>query len=156
MKKLLTLTLALTLFSCVNERDFPVHGTTDAYLEDNDMAMIHNKWNSARVQNRWQEYQGTMVRASILLDSGDMREMRLKLIPNADGGDINGDAEYILEQVAKFEMGAVCGRNVKHIDVVYDQPAFEAVRSTPYFEYRVRTANIPLREYGFRCIYKGK
>jgi hypothetical protein len=151
------LLFAFCLSGCIFAPDdeFNVYGLHDDHgLYDQDIGDIHSKWNSAKVQTRWQEYHGTMVRSQIMLDSGDLREMRLKLVPNADGGDINGDADYILEQVAAFEMGTVCGRNVKHVQVIYDNPTFEAIRSTPYSEYRIRSANIPLREYGFKCVYK--
>ena len=55
-----------------------------------------NRWNTARMETRWQEYKGAMVRVQILLGNTDMREMRLRLMQNADGMDVDGDARTIL------------------------------------------------------------
>ena len=39
-----------------------------------------NKWNTAHMETRWQEYKGTMVRVEILLGNTDLREMRLRMV----------------------------------------------------------------------------
>ena len=112
-----------------------------------------NRWNTARMETRWQEYHGAMVRVQILLGNTDMREMRLRLIQNADGMDVDGDARTILAKVADYEMKRVCGRNADSIVMVYDRPSFDAMRPTPFFDYRIEAEGATMREYGFRCVY---
>ncbi|MBR3930024.1 MAG: hypothetical protein IKJ62_00370 [Alphaproteobacteria bacterium] len=112
-----------------------------------------NRWNTSRMETRWQEYRGTMVRVQILLGNTDVREMRLRLMQNADGMDINGDSRTVLAAVADFEMKRVCGRNADSIVMVYDRPSFDVMRPTPYFDYRIEAEGATMREYGFRCVY---
>ena len=112
-----------------------------------------NRWNPAHLETRWQEYRGTMVRVQILLGNTDLREMRLRLMQNADGMDVDGDARTILAKVADYEMKRVCGRNADSIVMVYDRPSFEVMRPTPYFDYRIESEGATMREYGFRCVY---
>ena len=121
---------------------------TEAEKEASD-----NRWNTSRMETRWQEYRGTMVRVQILLGNTDLREMRLRLVQNADGMDIDGDARTILSKVADYEMKRVCGRNADSIVMVYDRPSFDVMRPTPYFDYRVEAEGSTMREYGFRCVY---
>lgn len=121
---------------------------TDADKEASD-----NRWKTARMETRWQEYKGTMVRVQILLGNTDLREMRLRLMQNADGMDIDGDARTVLAKVADYEMKRVCGRNADSIVMVYDRPSFDVMRPTPYFDYRVEAEGSTMREYGFRCVY---
>jgi hypothetical protein len=111
------------------------------------------KWDSSRMDTHWQEYKGAMVRVQVLLGDSDMREMRLKLVQNANGGDIDGDMREILGKVADFEMKKVCGRRAESVAIVYDRASFEAMRPTPFFDYKVETEGSAMREYGFRCIY---
>lgn len=113
----------------------------------------NNRWNTARMETRWQEYRGTMVRVQILLGNSDLREMRLRLIQNADGMDVDGDSRTILAKVADYEMKRICGRNADSIVMVYDRPSFDVMRPTPYFDYRVEAEGATMREYGFRCVY---
>ena len=113
----------------------------------------HKRWNSSRMETRWQEYRGAMVRVQILLGNSELREMRLRMMQNADGMDINDDARGVLAHVADYEMKRVCGRNVENIVVVYDEPSFEVMRPTPFFDYRVEAEGPTMREYGFRCVY---
>ena len=112
-----------------------------------------NRWNTSRMETRWQEYKGTMVRVQILLGNTDVREMRLRLMQNADGMDVDGDARSVLAAVADYEMKRVCGRNADSIVMVYDRPSFDAMRPTPYFDYRIEAECATMREYGFRCVY---
>jgi hypothetical protein len=112
-----------------------------------------NRWNTSRMETRWQEYKGAMVRVQILLGNTDLREMRLRLMQNADGMDIDGDSRTILAAVADYEMKRVCGRNADSIVMVYDQPSFDVMRPTPYFDYRIEAEGATMREYGFRCVY---
>jgi hypothetical protein len=182
MKKFLTLALALALVACqttdtsYNETDFANGGpdapmynerTSTFMTDENEYANIdsykpktaaekeqnNNRWNTARMETRWQEYKGTMVRVQILLGNTDMREMRLRLIQNASGMDIDGDARSILANVADYEMKHVCGRNATSIAMIYDRPSFDAMRPTPYFDYRIEAEGATMREYGFRCVY---
>ena len=111
------------------------------------------RWNTARKETRWQEYKGTMVRIEILLGDTSVREMRLRLIQNADGADIDADSRTVLGHVADYEMKRVCGRNAESIVIVYDRPSFEVMRPTSFFEYRVEAEGESMREYGFRCVY---
>ena len=111
------------------------------------------KWNTARKETRWQEYKGTMVRVEILFGDTDIREMRLRLMQNADGMDVDADARTVLAKVADYEMKKVCGRNAESIVIVYDIPAFEVMRPTSFFDYRVESEGVTMREYGFRCVY---
>jgi len=113
----------------------------------------HKRWNSSRMETRWQEYRGAMVRIQILLGNSELREMRLRMMQSADGMDIDGDARTVLAHVADYEMKRVCGRNVENIVVVYDEPSFEVMRPTPFFDYRVEAEGPTMREYGFRCVY---
>ena len=108
---------------------------------------------TSRMETRWQEYRGTMVRVQILLGNTDLREMRLRLIQNADGMDIDGDARTVLAKVADYEMKRICGRNADSIVMVYDRPSFDVMRPTPFFDYRVEAEGSTMREYGFRCVY---
>ena len=110
-------------------------------------------WNTARKETRWQEYKGTMVRIEILLGDSNVREMRLRLMQNADGADIDADARTVLARVADYEMKKVCGRNAESIVIVYDKPSFEVMRPTSFFDYRVESEGETMREYGFRCVY---
>lgn len=112
-----------------------------------------NRWNTSRMETRWQEYKGAMVRVQILLGNTDLREMRLRLVQNADGMDIDGDSRTILAKVADYEMKRVCGRNADSIVMVYDKPSFDVMRPTPYFDYRIEAEGATMREYGFRCVY---
>lgn len=113
----------------------------------------HKRWNSSRMETRWQEYRGAMVRIQILLGDSELREMRLRMMQSADGMDIDGDARTVLAHVADYEMKRVCGRNVENIVIVYDEPSFEVMRPTPFFDYRVEAQGPTMREYGFRCVY---
>ncbi len=121
---------------------------SDAEKEQNS-----NRWNTSRMETRWQEYKGAMVRVQILLGNTDLREMRLRLMQNADGMDIDGDSRSVLAAVADYEMKRVCGRNADSIVMVYDRPSFDAMRPTPYFDYRIEAEGATMREYGFRCVY---
>ena len=112
-----------------------------------------NHWDTARKETRWQEYKGTMVRVEILLGDTDVREMRLRLIQNASGTDVDADSRTILARVADYEMKRVCGRNAESIVKVYDEPSFEVMRPTSFFDYRVEAEGVTMREYGFRCVY---
>ncbi len=112
-----------------------------------------NKWNTARMETRWQEYRGALVRVEILLGNSDVREMRLRLMQNADGMDIDGDSRTVLSRVADYEMKRICGRNADSIVMVYDRPSFDVMRPTPYFDYRIEAEGATMREYGFRCVY---
>ena len=114
---------------------------------------IDNRWATSRKETRWQEYRGTMVRVEILLGNTDSREMRLRLMQNADGMDVDGDARTILAKVADYEMKRICGRNADSIVMVYDRPSFDVMRPTPYFDYRIEAEGSTMREYGFRCVY---
>jgi len=114
---------------------------------------MNERWETSRKTTRWQEYKGTMVRVEILLGSTDMREMRLKLIQNANGMDVDGDNAHVLRRVADFEIKRVCGRNSRNYVMIYERPAFEVLRPTPYFDFLVQDAGSTMREYGFRCIY---
>ena len=38
----------------------------------------NKRWNTSRMETRWQEYKGAMVRVQILLGNSDLREMRLQ------------------------------------------------------------------------------
>ncbi len=120
---------------------------------DAEKEASNNRWNTARMETRWQEYRGTMVRVQILLGNTDLREMRLRLVQNADGMDIDGDARTVLAKVADYEMKRICGRNADSIVMVYDRPSFDVMRPTPYFDYRVEAESSTMREYGFRCVY---
>ena len=111
------------------------------------------RWNTARKETRWQEYKGTMVRIEILLGDSNVREMRLRLMQNAEGADIDADSRTVLGYVADFEMKKVCGRNAESIVIVYDRPSFEVMRPTSFFDYRVEAEGETMREYGFRCVY---
>ncbi|MBR1954004.1 MAG: hypothetical protein IKA25_02925 [Alphaproteobacteria bacterium] len=112
-----------------------------------------NRWNTSRMETRWQEYKGAMVRVQILLGNTDVREMRLRLMQNADGMDIDGDSRTVLAAVADYEMKRVCGRNADSIVMVYDRPSFDVMRPTAYFDYRIEAEGATMREYGFRCVY---
>lgn len=173
----------LVLAGCASDKDMPYNqtdfaqGGPDAPLynerssefmqADNQYANIdsykpktsaekeqnNNRWNTSRMETRWQEYKGAMVRVQILLGNTDMREMRLRLMQNADGMDIDGDSRTILAKVADYEMKRVCGRNADSIVMVYDRPSFDAMRPTPYYDYRIEAEGATMREYGFRCVY---
>ena len=94
------------------------------------------RWDTARKETRWQEYKGTMVRVEVLLGNTDIRHMRLRLMQNAAGTDIDADIKTVLARVADYEMKRVCGRNAESIVKVYDEPSFEVMRPTSFFEYR--------------------
>lgn len=113
-----------------------------------------NHWDTARKETRWQEYKGTMVRIEILLGDKEVREMRLRLMQNASGTDVDADSRTILARVADYEMKRVCGRNAESIVMVYDEPSFEVMRPTSFFDYRIEAEGATMREYGFRCVYK--
>ncbi len=115
--------------------------------------LSNNRWNTSRMDTHWQEYRGAMVRVQILLGNTDLREMRLRLMQNSMGMDVDGDARTILSKVADYEMKHVCGRNADSIVMVYDQPSFDVMRPTPYFDYRIEAEGSTMREYGFRCVY---
>lgn len=118
-----------------------------------DKEIADKRWNTSRMETRWQEYKGTMVRVQILLGNTDLREMRLRMMQNADGMDVDGDARTVLAAVADYEMKRVCGRNADSIVMVYDRPSFDVMRPTPYFDYRIEAEGATMREYGFRCVY---
>ena len=122
-------------------------------LDDAEKSESYKLWNSSRMETRWQEYRGAMVRIQILLGDSELRRMRLRVMQSADGMDVDGDMHSILSHVADYEMKRVCGRNVENIVVVYDEPSFEVMRPTPYFDYRIEAQGQSMREYGFRCVY---
>ena len=159
-----------------NEQDFSVGGpeapfynerTQEFMQSDNPYAEIdsyktktsvekelnNNRWHSSRMETRWQEYKGTMVRVQILLGNTDLNEMRLKLVKNTNGTDIDTDIKGVLSRVADYEMKRVCGRNVESIVMIYDRPSFDVMRPTPFFDYRIESDGTIMREYGFRCVY---
>lgn len=178
MKKSLFLMLGLGLFVAAcnannggkyTENEALVYDeTTGQYVsEKNEFAEIDSyqprtmaereaaaaRWNTARKETRWQEYKGTMIRVEILLGDTEVREMRLRLMQNADGMDVDADSRTILARVADFEMKKVCGRNAESIVIVYDTPSFDVMRPTSFFDYRVEAEGASMREYGFRCVY---
>jgi len=112
-----------------------------------------NHWDTARKETRWQEYKGTMVRVEVLLGDTEIREMRLRLMQNASGTDVDADVRTVLARVADYEMKRICGRNAESIVIVFDEPSFEVMRPTSFFEYRVESEGVTMREYGFRCVY---
>lgn len=112
-----------------------------------------NRWNTARKETRWQEYKGAMVRVEILLGDTEVREMRLRYMQSADGKDVDADMRTVLARVADYEMKRVCGRNTESIVIIYDRPSFEVMRPTTFFDYRVESEGVAMREYGFRCVY---
>ena len=114
---------------------------------------IANHWNTSRKETRWQEYKGTMVRVEVLLGDSDVREMRLRLMQNANGTDVDADMRTVLAKVADYEMKRVCGRNAESIVMVYDRPSSEVMRPTTFFDYRIEAEGASMREYGFRCVY---
>ncbi|MCL1785802.1 MAG: hypothetical protein FWG39_01465 [Alphaproteobacteria bacterium] len=114
---------------------------------------MNARWDASRVETRWEEYKGTIVRVQIMLGSTDMREMRLKVIQNANGMDVDGDAAHVLARVADFEIKRVCGRNSVNYVMIFDRPSFEVLRPTPYFDFATRDEGSTMREYGFKCIY---
>ncbi|MFQ6778111.1 MAG: hypothetical protein ACLRFI_02335 [Alphaproteobacteria bacterium] len=119
-----------------------------------DRESMNARWNTSRMETHWQEYKGTMVRVQVLLGNSDVREMRLRLMQNAAGTDTDRDARGILSAVADYEMKHICGRNTESIVIVYDEPSFEVMRPTPYFDYRIEAEGETMREYGFKCVYK--
>jgi len=167
--------LALTVAACNSDKG--IYSGTDGeyydertaqYISDkNEFAQIDSyeprtmkereataaRWDTARKETRWQEYKGTMVRVEILLGNSAVREMRLRLMQNADGADVDADARTVLANVADYEMKRVCGRNAESIVIVYDKPSFEVMRPTSFFDYRVEAEGETMREYGFRCVY---
>jgi len=136
------------------EPDNPHFGSDEFRpISPEEMADKYERWENSRVTTRWQEYKGTMVRVQIRLGSTDMREMRLKLIQNAAGMDIDKDNAEVLRKVADFEIKRVCGRRSHNYVMIFDRPSFEVLRPTPYFDFIVRDQGSTMREYGFRCIY---
>ena len=131
------------------------YANIDSYKpkSDSEKEYNNNRCNTSRMETRWQEYRGAMVRVQILLGDTDVREMRLRLVQNADGMDVDSDSRTILAAVADYEMKRVCGRNADSIVMVYDKPSFEVMRPTPYFDYRIEAEGATMREYGFRCVY---
>lgn len=171
------LSAAIALASCNGNRDYYANHSEDGGEYNEETAEIitgknefreidsykprtmkereesSNRWNTARKETRWQEYKGTMVRVEILLGDSNVREMRLRLMQNATGMDIDADSQTILSRVADYEMKKVCGRNAETIVIVYDRPSFEVMRPTSFFDYRVEAEGDTMREYGFRCVY---
>ena len=94
-----------------------------------------------------------MVRVEILLGDTEVREMRLRYMQSADGKDVDADMRTVLARVADYEMKRVCGRNTESIVIIYDRPSFEVMRPTTFFDYRVESEGVAMREYGFRCVY---
>jgi hypothetical protein len=181
MKKLLLFMFPIALAACATDTpydtgDFQYGGETAPYYNervagnmgaDNQYADLDGyrprtaveaaekdtKWNTSRKETKWQEYHGTMVRVEILLGSSELREMRLRMLQNANGMDVDGDVRTILDRVSAFEMKKVCGRNSQAYAIVYDQPSFETLRPTPYFDYQIKDDGVTMREYGFKCVY---
>jgi len=131
------------------------YSNVEAYRPKTDQEKndVSEKWNNAKMETRWQEYKGTMVRVQILLGDKDLREMRLKLIQNANGGDIDEDIRGVLGRVADFEMKKVCGRRAESIQIVYDKASFDTIRPNPFFDHKIESEGAVMREYGFRCVY---
>ncbi len=156
-------------FYASNEDDGEAYTeTTSAYItEKNEFAEIDSykpktmaereaiakHWDTSRKEVRWQDYKGTVVRVEILLGDSSVREMRLRLMQNAAGTDVDADARTILGKVADYEMKKVCGRNAESIVIVYDRPSAEVMRPTTFFDYRIEAEGETMREYGFRCVY---
>ena len=111
------------------------------------------RWDNSRVATRWQEYRGAMFRIQVRLGSTDLREMRVRMIQNAIGMDINATNAEMIGRVADFEMRRVCGRRSHSYVILWDRPSFEVVRPTPYFDFVAYDYGGTVREYGFRCIF---
>ena len=131
------------------------YSAIDSYkpVTERDKEKNNNRWNTSRKETRWQEYKGAMVRVEILLGNSDVREMRLRLMQGANGMDIDSDSRDILAAVSDYEMKRVCGRNADSIVMIYDEPSFEVMQPTPYFDFRIEAEGATMREYGFRCVY---
>ena len=136
------------------EPSHPMFGANEFRpLSQEEMADKYARWNNSRVETRWQEYHGTMVRVEVLRGSRDMREMRLKVIQGTAGGHVGGDNAHILGRVAQHEMHRICGRRSTHHVIIFDRPSFEVVRPTPFFDFTATDRGGIMREYGFRCIF---
>jgi len=140
--------------SALMQSDNP-YADIDSYRPKTDIEKEekNKRWNTSRMETRWQEYKGAMIRVQILLGNSDIREMRLRFMQNADGMDIDGDIRTVLGKVADYEMKRVCGRNADGVVLIYDNPSFETMRPTPFFDYRIEAEGATMREYGFRCVY---
>lgn len=145
----------------LNERTMQFMQTDNLYSDaesfrpksTSEKTEMNDKWETSKMETRWQEYKGAVIRVQILLGASSTREMRLKLVQNANGMDIDADARDILGKVADYEMKRVCGRNSSHYVMIYDKPSFEVLRPTPYFDFVTQNEGVTMREYGFRCVY---
>jgi len=183
MKRLIPLLSVIILGACLkpegqpyNEQEFQTGGPDAPELNERTMAFMQpgnqysnveafrpktdeekfasvEKWNTSKKTTRWQEYKGTMVRVEVLLGDSDIREMRLKLVQNANGGHVDGDMRDILGKVADHEIRKVCGRGSETVAIIYENASFEVIRPTPFYDYKIQTEGSAIREYGFRCIF---
>jgi|GEM_PF-6189663 len=117
------------------------------------IAESNRKWSAANLDTRHEEFRGRTIVVQTIKTDGDFKEMRLRLLPSADGGDAGMKSAEILEKVAEFSSKRICGRNVKWVNVMYDQPSFQAIRPNPFFDYKLDDSVTTAREYGFTCEY---
>ncbi len=120
---------------------------------EEEVLLYADKWGASNVETKWQNYKGVMVRSQIINGDRDLREMKLRVYESANGGNIDGDSQFILGKTSEYLMKQICGRNSKSVMVVYEKPAYEVSRPNPFFDYRITAEGATLREYGFRCVY---
>ncbi|MDR2685394.1 MAG: hypothetical protein LBB23_01315 [Rickettsiales bacterium] len=121
--------------------------------DSNIAALIEAKWSGNKIDTRYEEYRGRVVRVQVLLNDSDLHEMRLRLMPATDGAHSGGKTADILERVAEFSSKRVCGKGVLQVNIVYDQPSFDSIKPSPYYDHKVDDRAVNIREYGFTCAY---
>lgn len=129
------------------------NGRPGGMVDETAAAAINAKWNGTDVDVRFEEFRGRMVRVQTILSDADLKEMRLRLMPSANGGQAGMKGEEIIEKVAEFSSKRICGQGVRSVNIVYDQASPDAVQPTPYFDFRADNATGFAREFGFTCEY---
>ena len=107
-----------------------------------------------RLIDEWQE--APVLWDAVRVSVDNRNETGLYILTGADGTDVDADIKTVLARVADYEMNRVCGRNAESVVIVYDQPSFDVMRPTSFFDYRVESEGVTMREYGFRCVYNKK
>lgn len=112
---------------------------------------IAQRWGGTNVETWFQDFRGRTVRVQVIKSDSDLKEMRLRLMPRAEGMDAGMKAGEILERVAEASSKRICGKGVRWVNVVYDNPSFDTFRPNPFFDFRADAGSANMREYGFTC-----
>jgi hypothetical protein len=123
-------------------------------ISEDEKKRITEKWRSSQISEYWRESKGDFIKVQMLNNNRDLREMRL-IFKRGSKQDafIEGEIADIIDSEIKNIMKETCGRKSKSQIMVYNNPSFELVRASPFYDYEVVSQGASVREVGFKCVY---